>query len=269
MEGKACDYGPWILQGPKEKRKVGEEAASLRLFCIPQAGMGAWAFHGWQKTLGSEVEVMPVELPGRNSRLREQRFRSMQDLVKAMVDGLLPELRKQPYCLLGHSLGAWIAFELCQELRRRHEPLPIKLYVSANRAPHLYAKDNDVHPVHLHNLPYEKFWDAFQHRYGTNKDLENEGIKRYMFPMLVDDFTLLETYTPDLRQAALELPVPIEAFAASSDTRYTKEQISAWSKHSSVQFKEKWFEGKHRYIVDEPQEVRAYLRDDIFGCMAM
>ena len=84
--------------------------------------------------------------------------------------------------------------------------------------------------------------------------------------MLVDDFTLLETYVwNDLK--CPKLPVPIEAFGAKGDVRYTKEQISAWSEHSSVQFKELWFDGKHRYIVDEPDEVRKHVAYDVFGCM--
>ncbi len=164
-DGEAyVNYGPWILQGQKERRKVSDEDPNLRLFCIPQAGMGAWAFHGWQEALGNSIEVMPIELPGRNSRLREKRFTNMQELVKGIVDNLLNEFRKQPYCILGHSLGAWIAYEVVCELRRRHEPLPLKMYVSANRAPHLFSKDHDVDPIHLHKLSYEAFWKAFTNR---------------------------------------------------------------------------------------------------------
>eukprot|EP00966_Prymnesium_polylepis_P288749 6669497-Prymnesium_polylepis.1 len=43
----------------------------LRVVAIPQAGMGAQVFFGWQKVLPHDVEVLPVELPGRNSRSRE------------------------------------------------------------------------------------------------------------------------------------------------------------------------------------------------------
>jgi len=275
-------YGPWILQGPKERRRTTDEEPSLRLFCIPQAGMGAWAFHGWQEVLGSSVEVMPIELPGRNSRQKEKRHTCMAELVKDLVDNLLNEFRKAPYCILGHSLGAWIAYEVIHELWRRHEPLPIKLYVSANRAPHLCGRHHDVHPVHLHKLPYQEFWEAFKHRYGVNKDLQSEGIKKYLFPMLKDDFTLLETYewngftttqnslkAPGGPKSPRGLPVPIEAFGAKGDTRYTKEQLSSWSEHTAIKFKEVWFEGKHRYIVDEPEEVRKYVAYDLFGCMVV
>lgn len=30
---------------------------TLRLFCFPQAGAGAWVFHGWQERLSPFVEV--------------------------------------------------------------------------------------------------------------------------------------------------------------------------------------------------------------------
>ena len=276
---ETVDYGPWILQGPREKRRKDEAEPALRLFCIPQAGMGAWAFHGWQKELGSDIEVMPIELPGRNSRMREKRYTSMRELVTAIVDALLGEFRKYPYAILGHSMGAWIAYEVVHELRRRHEPLPIKLYVSANRAPHLCAKHHDVHPVHLHALPFHDFWEAFWHRYGRSKDLESEGMRKYVHPMLKDDFTVLETYqwngfrtvTQDSLKHWLKvsaLPIPIEAFGAKGDTRYTRDQLSDWSDHTSVKFNETWFDGKHRYIVDQPEEVRKYVAYDLFGCMA-
>ena len=275
--GEAVDYGAWILQGPKEKRQTTDEEPSLRLFCIPQAGMGARAFHGWQEAVGEQIEVMPVELPGRNSRQREPRYTCMKDLVRDLVDALLPEFRRNPFCLLGHSLGAWIAYEVVHELWRRHEPLPLKLYVSANRAPHLCHRSHDVHPVHLHQLNYEQFWEAFEVRYGSNKDLRSEGIRKYVYPMLKDDFTLLETYewrgftttanAVSGGAGSRGLPVPIEAFGAKGDTRYTKEQISGWREHTTVDFREKWFEGPHRYIVDQPEEVRKHVAYDLFGCL--
>lgn len=41
--------------------------------------------------------------------------------------------RSGPYALFGHSMGAWLAWEVLQELARRQLPLPLRLYVSGNR----------------------------------------------------------------------------------------------------------------------------------------
>ena len=37
------------------------------------------------------------------------------------------------YALFGHSMGAWIAWEVLQELSRRGLPMPLRLFVSGNR----------------------------------------------------------------------------------------------------------------------------------------
>ena len=39
------------------------------------------------------IQVMPVELPGRNTRLREDKPRCMRQLVKDIVDALEPFLK--------------------------------------------------------------------------------------------------------------------------------------------------------------------------------
>ena len=79
----------------------------LRVVCVPQAGMGAWAFHGWQEHFRPEVEIFPVEIPGRNSRMTEPKPTTMGELVKNLFADLEAcGTFNKPYVLLGHSLGA-------------------------------------------------------------------------------------------------------------------------------------------------------------------
>jgi len=41
--------------------------------------------------------------------------------------------REGNYAIFGHSMGAWIAWEMLQEITRRGLPLPVRLFVSGNR----------------------------------------------------------------------------------------------------------------------------------------
>lgn len=232
----------------------------LRMFCVPQAGMGAWAFHGWCKQLPEDVEVMPIELPGRNTRARETKFTDMGELVRALCDALENYLHDMPYVLLGHSMGAWVVYEMTQELRRREWPMPLKVYVSANRAPHLTGAQHDVDPTVMHVLPADRFWQAFVKRYGANKDLQSQAIRNFLWPTLQADFQVIENYQPTNLDP---LPCPLDVFAAKEDNRYRPEQIKAWERHTSSTFREMWFDGKHRYIVDQPAEVLEYLAADL------
>ena len=58
-----------------------------------------------------------------------------------------------------------------QEVTRQGMPLPVRLVVSGNRAPHLAGPQDDVDPTVLHTLCYTDFWPAFERRYGANPDL--------------------------------------------------------------------------------------------------
>src|SRR6202035_2395188 len=92
------------------------------------------AYRGWAAALPGDVEVCPVQLPGRESRLREPPFVSAERLVLALADALHPHLAL-PFAFFGHSMGAMLSFELARELRRRGRPLPVHLFVSGRRAP--------------------------------------------------------------------------------------------------------------------------------------
>lgn len=120
--------------------------ARLRLFCFPYAGGGALIFRTWADGLPAEVEVCPVQLPGRGTRLMEPLFTQLLPLIQALSQALLPLLDK-PFAFFGHSLGALVSFELARQLRRQYGVQPVRLFVSAGRAPQLPHRGLPVHAL--------------------------------------------------------------------------------------------------------------------------
>ena len=55
-------------------------AWSVRLICFHHAGGGATSFNLWKRGLGSDVEVVAVEIPNR------ERFATLRDLVDEVND---------------------------------------------------------------------------------------------------------------------------------------------------------------------------------------
>ena len=43
---------------------------SLRLFCFPYAGGSSLIFHTWASSLPKNIEICPVELPGRGMQMK-------------------------------------------------------------------------------------------------------------------------------------------------------------------------------------------------------
>ena len=106
-----------------------------RLYCFPHSGAGAVVFAKWPDGLPSDVDVCVPCLPGRDARIDEPPCAEMPLLVSNLAQEMLPQL-STAYALYGHSMGAFIAFELALELSKHGHP-PAHLFVSAQRGPKL------------------------------------------------------------------------------------------------------------------------------------
>src|SRR5712691_357769 len=121
--------GAWLPFAPNPQ-------ARLRLFCFPYAGGGSAVFRGWSDYFPKEVEVCPIQLPGRGSRLSEAPFTSMQPLAEALTD-VLCSRTDRPFAFFGYSMGATLSFEIVRQARKKCLQQPLHLIVAACRAPQI------------------------------------------------------------------------------------------------------------------------------------
>ncbi|MGH8967293.1 MAG: thioesterase II family protein [Actinomycetes bacterium] len=56
-------------------------AVRLRLICLPPAGGGASRYRDWPAHFPDDVEIVSVQLPGRENRFHESPIESMEQLV--------------------------------------------------------------------------------------------------------------------------------------------------------------------------------------------
>jgi medium-chain acyl-[acyl-carrier-protein] hydrolase len=211
--------------------------ARLRLFCFPYAGTGASIFRTWSDGLPSDVEVYPVQLPGRGTRLMETPFIQLAPLVQALAHALEPLLDK-PFAFFGHSLGALIGFELARQLRRQSGVQPVRLFVSADRAPQIPHRD-----LPIHALPEEKFMAELRRLNGIpGKVLEEAELMQIMLPVLRADFAVYESYAYSTEPP---LNCPISTFGGSQDHRVSRGDLEAWRDQTSDSFSLRMFPGDH------------------------
>jgi medium-chain acyl-[acyl-carrier-protein] hydrolase len=226
--------------------------AGVRLFCLPCAGAGASRFASWSAGLGPEVEVCPLQPPGREERLAEPAFTRLGPFVAALADAIDFHLER-PYALFGHSLGALVAFELTRALRRAGRPLPVVLFVAAFRAPHL----PDPAPP-LHDAPLPVFRAELQRLNGTPAEvLENDELMRLVEPTLRADFAVHETYvhTPEP-----PLSCPISVLGGLDDREVDGDGLAEWRRHTDRPLTLRMLPGDH-FFVGEPLVLEAIARD--------
>jgi surfactin synthase thioesterase subunit len=236
----------WPLAAPADPDDV-------RLFCLPYAGAGASIYRAWTRETG-RATVLPLQLPGREARIREEPFRSMGEAADAIAAILRPWVEK-PYALFGASMGALLAFEAARRLERAGPP-PRVLFVAAAAAPHRRRVDK---PMHL--LPDDRFRAALRELEGTPEAvLEHDELMELLLPTLRADFELCEKYLP---QSIDIVSIPIVAFGGAADASVPRADLSAWSDVTTAGFRERRFPGGHFFLEANGPEVLADVRAEL------
>jgi medium-chain acyl-[acyl-carrier-protein] hydrolase len=230
--------------------------AALRLICLPHAGSGAAMFHPFASLLPSSIEMMAVQLPGRETRLAEAPFRRLEPLIDGLLEGIRDALTR-PFAFFGHSMGALIAFELTRALRRHGLPMPGTVVVSGRRAPTVL---NAEPPLHV--LPDSEFVDALVKRYDAIPlVIRNEPELMALFvPVLKADFATFETHA-HRDEPPLDCALAIYGGRDDPQTR----QMDGWADLFAGPTNSRIFDGGHFYFTDQRKALVSALARDVLA----
>ncbi|HOE43123.1 MAG TPA: thioesterase domain-containing protein, partial [Rhodoferax sp.] len=231
--------------------------APIRLFCFPYAGGGAAFYRNWSSELAPEVDVCPVQLPGRETRMREPAYEELGPLVEQASTALLPYLDR-PYCFLGYSMGTLIAFELARHLDRHFQTRPSHLIACAFGAPHL---------PHISRLRYDLPEDEFIYELGKLEGTPQEVIEcrellDLVLPTIRADCRICDRYK--FLKGEL-LPFPISAFGGIDDPQAGQELMQGWGDMTNSTFSLRMFPGRHFFIHESRRQFMSALESVLMG----
>lgn len=231
---------PWI---------AGRYAAGrprLRLFCLPPAGGSAASFAVWRPHLPPGVELAPVELPGRGSRIDEPVPYALEPLVDALLEGLRGEL-DLPYVLFGHSFGAVVAYELTRRIEGRGGlPAPAALVVSAHRAPHVpLARE-------LLTKSSDRALAAWLHQHGglPGELLEHPDFLSDLLRAVRADLEIAERY---LLPRPAPVRCPLAVLAGADDGVAAPAAVEPWDGYGTPPPRMRLVPGGHSYPRTHPE----------------
>lgn len=225
--------------------------ADVRLFCFPHSGAGASVFNDWHTLAPSCIEICPIQLPGRGTSFRETPIDNIEPLIDMLLHDIVDYMDK-PFAFFGHSLGALLAYELTRNIASVSHHLPIHLFISAYRAPHLPNEGRM-----LHKLEHEELLAEIVALNGVPKELMKEPeLVRYFMSVIRADLAVCETY---VFRNSQPLPVSFTVYGGDTDPRAQSSELAPWRELCACEFDMKIFAGGHFYI----ESCRKELVDNI------
>ncbi|MBN2343042.1 MAG: SDR family NAD(P)-dependent oxidoreductase [Deltaproteobacteria bacterium] len=230
----------------------------LRLFTLPYMGAGASVYTGLD--LGEDVEVWPIQLPGRENRIEEPAIYHGEELIAKMADAIEP-LLDLPFALYGHSFGGNIAMSLASYLQEKKGKIAQCVFIGAAVPPGVdnpLEKEFQIADTHDALQMSEEAMTALLERIGTPSSLlKNQAAISSMMPCLRADLAITRQRLFPLDHV---LTSPIVAIAADNDHIYSPSMLAGWKSHTNT-FKLAQVHGRHLFIHEDV--AKAELRDII------
>jgi surfactin synthase thioesterase subunit len=174
------------------------------------------------------VNVQPIRLPGRESRIAEpglDRF----DAVVAPVVACLEQSVRPPYVLVGYCLGALVMFEVARAIEARPTRAgPAELWVVSSPAPARYVHE----PV-----PPDAVWELVSSFTGVDfsddGDTRIRALKDLTKATIDADLGLQASYR---YESGRPLAAPIRAYWSKRSDVLDREDVLCWNAETDAAF---------------------------------
>ena len=230
-------------------------AIRCRLFAFPHAGGNAAFYRPLRRFMSPEIDLCPMELPGRAARLDEPPFMSMSALMEELRHALQP-LMTVPFGFFGHSVGSLMAYEATRQLRSLDSRTAMHLFVSGRRSPNL---------VSAAPLPPRPRSDrellAILERFGGTPAaiMEHPELLAALLPALRADLALADGYAVD---PGHHVDCPITALGGADDPSFSG-GIQSWREFTLGKFRTRIFPGGHFYISTAAEALAKEIIQDL------
>ncbi|OLF09098.1 hypothetical protein BLA60_21180 [Actinophytocola xinjiangensis] len=215
------------------------------LVCLSYCGGGTAAFRRWADTLDEDTELALMCYPGREGRFTEPYCQDWQALATEVLTAL-HSLRGKPFVLFGHSMGAWLAFDVATRLEQRGVRGPDAVVVSASDAPSRHAAARRRPPLLTDTDEQLCTW---LHRVGQLDEeiLADPDLRQITLELLRADMRVSDSYR---YVPGVAVRAPLHVLYGTADEDPAAEVAQRWRLLAAGEFTTEVLPGGHFY--DEP-----------------
>lgn len=235
-----------------------------RLYCFAHAGgTASKVFQKWREALAPQVQVVPIDLPGRGALTSERVIGDYEALVERLSDKLTEDLRSAldfgscpSYAIFGHSAGARFGFAAAVRAAARIGREPSHCFLSA--AAPFSAAPRERRRSHLSD---DEWLTELQTLGGTPSHLlADESLMSIVLPVLRADFCAVEGSHVD---AGLRLGCPLTLIAADRDAYVSANGVWEWSRYTSASCRKVLLRGDHFSVLSGEGPLLDAIQDGL------
>ncbi len=219
----------------------------IKLFCFPYAGGSSFFYYKWKNKL-KNINVIPIEYPGRGSKMSEELLGDMDALVTNIYSEYIDDFSGS-YAFFGHSLGAQVSFDLLHLIKQNAKQLPQQLFISGRKSPE--KSGGDINYL----LPDNELLINLQQLGGRVEHLLNDDELRQLYlPVLKADLDISQHCITARTQNPTKLDVPFAILAGKNDEMDSFENMKDWellTEKCTFHI----LDGGHFFVEDSEQEV--------------
>lgn len=228
--------------------------AHYNLFMFPFAGGNSYSYHFIKPLLPKNIKPIPIEIPGRGSRMRQPLLTSMESMAQDALCQIEANLDSD-YIFWGHSMGALLAFLVVRLLRQSNKKMPKHLIVTGREGPStMNVKEGQ--PLYLQ--PKEQFFGNLIALGGTPVEVfQHEEMRGLYEPILRADFQALATYQ---YQQESPLSIPITCIVGDKE-RIPFVNLKKWELETTAGCQHITYVGDHFFILKQGNQIALLLEE--------
>lgn len=226
--------------------------------CFPYAGGNSNFYMRWNKHLGHDTVIHPVNLPGRGNNIKTPSLSDMDYLVNILAKELTA-FRDTRFTLVGTSMGGWIAYHLMQKLSRMNNDMrPECLVLCSTAYPEYSVALPDLDGVDINTAisRIENFNPACM------RTLRHPELASLFLPILQADFKLCREWR---FENIPRINCPILAFHGEQDSLISKEMMYDWHRLTDHSFELIQVQGDHFFSETPSAEFFVLLKKRLNG----
>lgn len=229
----------------------------IPVFCFSHAGGMSFAYRDFVSAGPTGgVEYIPIDTSGHGKRMGEKLYSLFDEIVEDLCNKVCAKMGdRQQFMLMGHSMGAWIAFEIAKRFQSKGIS-PMLLILSSNVPAKYY---NDRVSIEAGDEIIKQ--QLVERNPELKQFFEDEMLLETFYPIIKADYIAIGDYL-NKKVEGTKLACNVLGILAKGD-RFDESTMSKWTEYVDGVYFQKIINGGHFAFYKEYEYVRRLIEDSI------